>query len=176
LRRRAARGWLAGALVLVAIDTVNQFGHLPFAVPGLNEEPATPRADKNVEYADWIDVCYWITEHSELDDIVLTPRMAATFKWHTGRPEVATWKDVPQDAQSIVEWWERINTLHATGETAPRWYSTFAEQDAARLHAIMEKYDARYVIVPLLDDVEPLPIEPLYANDSYAVYRREQLE
>jgi hypothetical protein len=171
----ARRGWLAGALILVLIDTVNQFDHLPFRVPLVLETPTTPRPDKNVNYADWIDVCEWIVEHTERDDIVLTPRSAATFKWYTGRPEVATWKDVPQDARSIVEWWDRMIALHATGEETPRWYSSFAEQGHERLHALMEKYDARYVIVPLRDDVEPLQIDPLFANDSFAVYRREQL-
>ena len=172
----ARRGWLTGALALVLIDTANQLDHLPFRVPLVHETPATPRPDKNVNYADWIDVCEWIVEHTEPDDIVLTPRAAATFKWYTGRPEVATWKDVPQDALSIVEWWDRMIALHATGDLAPRWYSSFSEQGRERLHGLMEKYDARYVIVPLRDDVEPLPIEPLYANESFAVYRREQLE
>jgi hypothetical protein len=175
-RRGVARGWLAGALVLATIDSVNQLDHLPFRVPIVNETLATPRPDKNVNYSDWMDVCGWIVQHTEPDDIVLTPRSAATFKWCTGRPEVATWKDVPQDARSIVEWWDRMLALHATGEPDPRWYKSFSEQGPERLRALMEKYGARYVIVPLRDDVEPLAIEPLYANDSFAVYRREQLE
>jgi hypothetical protein len=162
---------MTGTLVLVLIDSVSQFAHLPL----VQETPATPRADKNVNYGDWIDICDWIVEHTEQDDIVLTPRSAATFKWYSGRPEVATWKDVPQDARSIVEWWDRMQALHETGESAPRWYSSFSEQGRERLHALMETYDARYVIVPLRDDVEPLPIKPQYANESFAVYRREQL-
>jgi hypothetical protein len=83
---------------------------------------------------------------------------------------------VPQDAPSIVAWWERMIDLHATGETAPRWYTSFSEQGPERLRALMEKYEAQYVIVPLLDDVEPLALEPLYSNDSYSIYRRDQLQ
>ncbi|MEX2141918.1 MAG: DUF6798 domain-containing protein [Pirellulales bacterium] len=175
-RRGIAPGWLAGAVVLATIDSVIQLDHLPFRVPIVNETPATPRADKNVNYSDWMDVCGWVVEHTEPDAIVLTPRSAATFKWYTGRPEVATWKDVPQDARSIVEWWDRMIALHATGESDPRWYKSFSEQGPERLRALMERYGARYVIVPLRDDVAPLAIEPLYENDSFAVYRREQLE
>jgi hypothetical protein len=174
-RPRAARVWLAGAAVLAAIDTANQFSHLPFRISGVHEAIVTPRADKNVPYDDWIGVCAWITEHTEPDDIVLTPRSAATLKWYTGRPEVATWKDVPQDARSIVEWWNRINAFHATEETDARWFKSFSELGAGRLADVMEKYGARYAIVPLRDDVEPLTIAPLYQNKSFVVYRREQL-
>ena len=28
--------------------------------------------------------------------------MAQTFKWYTGHSEVATWKDIPQDAKELV--------------------------------------------------------------------------
>jgi hypothetical protein len=174
-RPRVARAWLAGAALLAAIDTANQFSHLPFRVPGIHEATVTPRVDKNVPYDDWVDVCQWIAEHTEPSDIVLTPRSAATLKWRTARPEVATWKDVPQDARSIVEWWNRINALHATGEAETRWFKSFSELGAARLVSVMERYGALYVIVPLREDVEPLTIEPLYKNESFAVYRRGQL-
>jgi hypothetical protein len=174
-RRRVASAWLAGALLLATIDTVNQFAHLPFRVPVIHESTVTPRVDKNVPYDDWVAVCEWIAAHTEPADIVLTPRSAATLKWRTGRPEVATWKDVPQDARSIVEWWNRINALHATGEADTRWFKSFSELGATRLRQAMEKYAALYVIVPLREDVEPLAIEPLYQNESFAIYRRGQL-
>jgi hypothetical protein len=175
-RRRVAGLWLAGAALLATIDTANQFSHLPFRVPGIHEATVTPRVDKNVAYDDWVAACEWIAEHTEPAEIVLTPRSSATLKWHTGRPEVATWKDVPQDARSIVEWWNRMGALHATGDSDRRWFKSFSELGAARLHQVMEKYDALYVIVPLHDDVEPLAIEPLYQNQSYAIYRRGQLD
>ena len=174
-RRRVASAWLAGAALLATIDTVNQFAHLPFRVPGFHDATVTPRVDKNVPYDDWIAVCQWIAENTEPHDIVLTPRSAATLKWRTGRPEVATWKDVPQDARSIVEWWNRMNTLHETGEADPRWFKSFSELGAERLRQAMEQYNALYVIVPLRDDIEPLAIEPLYQNESFAIYRRGQL-
>jgi hypothetical protein len=36
---------------------------------------------------------------------------------------------------------------------------------------LAEKYHADYVILELLPDVTPLPLHPLYANASYAVYQ-----
>ena len=39
----------------------------------------------------------------------------------------------------------------------------------------MDEYGAKYVIVALRDDLAPLTIEPLFQNDSFAIYRREQL-
>jgi hypothetical protein len=174
-RLAAARGWLAGAIAFSAIDTTNQFSHLPFPIPYIRETLPTPRADKNVKYDDWRAVCDWIVEHTDPGDRILAPRSAATLKWYTGRPEVANWKDVPQDAASIVEWWRRMQELHGTGDPAARWYASFSEQGAERLAAVMEAYRAEYVVVPLKEDLEPLPVEPLFQNTSYAVYRQEQL-
>jgi hypothetical protein len=175
-RRRVASAWLGAAALLVTIDTVNQFAHLPFRVPGIHETTVTPRVDKNVPYDDWVATCEWFVENTEPYDTVLTPRSAATFKWRTGRPEVATWKDVPQDARSIVEWWNRMDTLHATGDADPRWFKSFSELGVARLREAMEQYGALYVIVPLREDIEPLAVEPLYENKSFSVYRRGQLD
>jgi hypothetical protein len=176
-RPPVGRAWLAGTLLLLTIDTAMQIDHFPFRIPVVHDEPATPRTDKNVNYLDWIDACEWIVENTEEDDIVLTPRMSATFKWHTGRPEVATWKDVPQDAGAIKEWWDRMNEIYGTGDKPPlpRWRRSLAEHGPAQLHELMAKYDAEYVIVELRDDVEALTIEPLHANASYVIFRREQL-
>jgi hypothetical protein len=175
--RAAGRFWLAASIALVSIDSANQIEHLPLGIPLLSHEPATPRTDKNLVYDDWIDVCAWIDEHTKPTDIVITPRLAATFKWHTGRPEVVNWKDVPQNAESMVEWWQRINAFHATGqpEPFPRWRRSIAELGPTRLRELMQQYGASYAIAILRPDTDPLPVEPLYANASYAVYGRQQL-
>ena len=83
--------------------------------------PRQPRADKLRNYADWIDVCRWVSDpaHTPPDARFLIPRMASTFKWYSGRGEVVNWKDSPQDAASLVAWWKRIQDVYATGNPPP---------------------------------------------------------
>lgn len=176
-RMRIGQLWLGGLLTAIALDSFQQFKHLPVELPWRETMP-TPRADKNVEYDDWMDVCRWINENTPTDARVLTPRGAATFKWRTGRAEVATWKDVPQDAPAIVRWWDRLNSLYATGSDDPddRWHSSIAEAGVSRVAELVARYEVDYLIVPLRDDVERLPVKPLYENASYAVYGAEQFK
>jgi hypothetical protein len=119
----------------------------------------------------WRDVCRWVAQSSiPANARFLTPRTAQTFKWQTGRAEVGNWKEVPQDARSLVEWWRRMNLLHASGRSAPDepWYESLVERDAETLNELGRRYDAQY----LVDFAsQRLPLEQLYENDAYMVYR-----
>ena len=42
------------------------------------------------------------------DSLFLTPTKQQTFKWYAQRAEVVNWKDVPQDAAGILQWYERV--------------------------------------------------------------------
>lgn len=114
-RWRAAHFWLAGLIFVAIGDLALQFGHLPpeLAVFGLPAE--TPRADKGVVYDDWRDVCRWSADHTPANARFLTPRMASTFRWYAGRGEVVSWKDIPQNADGIVEWWRRLADIWGMG-------------------------------------------------------------
>jgi hypothetical protein len=71
---------------------------------------ASPRAieaDRN-----WRRTCQWIAEHSPKDAVFLTPAGQQTFKWYAGRAEVASWKDMPQDAEAVVAWKRRLTDLY----------------------------------------------------------------
>ena len=90
--------------------------------------PGAPRSHRNPSFADWRAACHWVADSGEVpaDAKFLLPAMRRTFKWYTGRSDVATWKDVPQDAKSLLEWWQRIQDIYATCATdfpeGPRWY------------------------------------------------------
>ena len=56
----------------------------------------------------WRRTCEWISQNTDPRARFLTPRWQQTFKWYAGRSEVVTWKDIPQDARSISEWWDRL--------------------------------------------------------------------
>jgi hypothetical protein len=128
-------------------------------------------------YEDWRRACNWIEANTEPDARFLTPRMQQTFKWYASRGEVATWKDIPQDAQSIVEWWERFHELYPQFvDDDGYWNQGLAAHDDAELCRLAHKYGAQYVVIdrtvsrrrPQFERVYPTDAAP---NGSYAVYR-----
>jgi len=156
------------ALVVLAVWQVGQTGY----------EQAAGRSVRNLyepeksHAGDWRDACRWIatSERIPRDAIFLTPQSCRTFKWYSGRAEVTNWKDFPQDPQSIVEWWRRQQTIHATGGKDPgdRWFASLAEQGEDRLLALGRHYRAGYVLTVRWPPLA-LPVE--YENDSFVVYR-----
>jgi hypothetical protein len=97
---------------------------------------------------------------------------------------VVTRKDIPQDAASIVEWWQRLREIHGIGPDEPdrHWHTSLAELGAERLRELGAKYDAAYVLteapgVQLPEtDIYPskptpaLELKPLYKNSGYIIY------
>jgi hypothetical protein len=157
--------WLLGtACGVAALHLAGYIVDRPF--------PTRPRADKENKVADyvaWRHVCAWVESNTPADARFITPRTQQTFKWYCGRGEVATWKDLPQDAQHIVEWWRRLNELHRDQEQG-RWRSSLTELPAQQLRQLGRTYSAGYLVT----DAEPrLTLELLYQNDTYAVYRLE---
>ena len=97
--------------------------------------------------------------------------MSQTCKWYTQHPEVVNWKEIPQDAEAIVEWWRQMEDIHATGSDDPylRWRGSLAQLGPERLKQLGEKYQADYVVTlnrPLLP-----PLEIVCINRRYVVYR-----
>lgn len=134
--------------------------------------PGAPRGDspaKVIHYDDWLAACAWVAANTPPDAIVLTPRMQQTFKWHAGRAEVATYKDMPQDAAAVVAWWRRLEDVHATGnEVGPKWYRSLAWQGDERVLRLARKYEATYVLTRARPE---LALPRVYQNNTYAVYQ-----
>jgi hypothetical protein len=135
--------------------------------------PRQPRADKLRNYHDWVDVCRWVSDegHTPPDARFLIPRMASTFKWYAGRGEVVNWKEAPQDAASLVDWWQRIQDIYAVPNPQPweSYYSSLADVGVARLQGFAKKYEADYLVVQVSVPMLPLPVE--YENESSVVYK-----
>jgi hypothetical protein len=172
-RRILARWLLAGLLFVAAYDLSNQARHFPWLPEAWGR--VTSRSDKFVNYDDWRDVCRWAAENTPSGTVFITPRNSGTFKWYSGRDEVATWKDMPQDAVSVVQWRERMRDLFAADGTDPMrpWRASQAEAGDERLRALAQKYQAQYVIVEIVPGTPPLSMMPVHKNKSYAVYRFE---
>jgi hypothetical protein len=131
-----------------------------------------PRGDKRVQHPEWRLACEWIAQSPAIPPhaTFLTPMESQTFKWRTRRAEVVTRKDIPQDARTLVEWWRRLEEIYATrsGDPENEWHASLTELGAERIEQLGVKYGAGYV----LTEAEPrLPLELLYANRGYAVYR-----
>jgi hypothetical protein len=161
--------WLRAAVVgLLGVDLAVQSLHWP--LPG--RTTVTARADSKVAAAAWADVCDWVRDHTPPDACFLTPRGAASFTWRTGRREVVSWKNSPQDAASLVAWRQRIVDCFSRSGSIVEMERSTASLGPERLREVAERYAADHLIVPVdAPLVEAIPGERLHANGAYAVYR-----
>jgi hypothetical protein len=138
-----------------------------------NEVPPADARNKVVDPRDWREACAWIAANTPSDARFLTPRSNQTFKWWSGRSEVATWKDIPQKADEMVAWWDRLRDVFATGRAPPErvWYKSLTDEGPQRLKMLGHKYGARYVIAEATPE---LALARVYQNNSYAVYELPQ--
>jgi hypothetical protein len=125
---------------------------------------------QNRQFENWKDVCNWINLHTEPQGLWLTPRRQQSFKWRTRRPELAAWKDMPQNAAAVVEWNARLK--HVFKFDSEKRLQPLSEEE---LKAIVAKYQIRYVLLDLRVEGQKIPrdnlIYPAYAelNESFAV-------
>jgi len=135
--------------------------------------PSPPRSHKMADFEAWHAACAWVGDPMNIPPGArfITPRLAQTFGWYSGHSEVVSWKNVPQDAVDIIEWWRRIRELYMTDEPPPepRWHDSLAKLGAERLKQLGAKYGAEYVIMERTD--EPLKLDAVYRNRAYVIYR-----
>jgi hypothetical protein len=160
--------WLALLLLLAGYHLVDR------VLDYINsQQPRSHKIDGMEDFEDWREICEWVATSGKIPPGArfLTPRMAQTFKWYTGHSEVATWKDIPQDATELVQWWARLQDLYATGlpPPQPRWRLTLTDLSAERLRKLGTKYGADYLIDERSDSPPDLPLT--YGNERYGIYR-----
>jgi hypothetical protein len=121
---------------------------------------ARPRADQaslwsfseerktNDVYRNWRAVCEWIKTNTPNDAVFITPADQQTFKWYAHRAEVVSWKDMPQDAQSIVEWWNRVKQVLQPQRNYDGGLMAYTDAD---LLALGQYYRADYLLIPQRD-------------------------
>jgi len=138
---------VAAAGVHIGIHAVRIFQSAPerafrLTIPIIDPD-LSPAQNRRARYADWREICAWIAAPDNIppDARFLTPRESCTFKWYTGRAEVVTWKEVPQDAWSIVQWWRRLQDIHDTDDRKPetQWHATLAELGPRRWRKLDRK-------------------------------------
>lgn len=121
-------------------------------------------------YQDWRAACRWAREQTPEGTVFVTPRHQQTFKWYAARPEVVNWKDVPQDAASLIEWARRFNRVfpQVLGRALP-------DLDPESLAGFRRDYDARYLIIDRRIAPPPASLVRVYPttpseNKTYAIY------
>ncbi|MEI8214085.1 MAG: DUF6798 domain-containing protein [Planctomycetota bacterium] len=123
------------------------------------------------QYRDWLEVCAWIRQNTEPDGLWLTPKNQQSFKWHARRGELASLKDMPQDAVSVVEWSKRLDDAYKVDETIG--LLPWTDQQLWMLH---EKYGIRYVLMDRRVEGQRPPLLPMLfptgssENETFSVF------
>ncbi|MEM8944174.1 MAG: DUF6798 domain-containing protein [Planctomycetota bacterium] len=176
--------WLAGQLIerkssvgvlLLLAAAVLPSAHLLQLSRQRYEQPVPPAERKLRDPVAFRAACQWVREKTGEDALFLVPRMSQSFKWHTGRSDLVTWKDVPQSAAALLTWRDRLFDVHyyidKFGERAA--YGSLAVQGTERIRGLAEKYELDYVLTRQSPQLG-LPI--VYANESYIIYRTSDVQ
>lgn len=146
--------------------------HFGTTTLGRLEKPI-PRSDAKMrDYDAWLDACDWIAKNTQPDAMFLVPRQSQSFKWRTGRAEVVTYKDIPQDAGSMVEWFQRFDEVYRyptpAGDGIRYRARSLGHLGANHLRKLGEIYDADYA---LTTNQRPVSLPVVYRNRTYVIYR-----
>jgi hypothetical protein len=119
-----------------------------------------------IAFRDWQDICRVAREKTPREARFLTPRMGQTFHWYAERADVVNWKDIPQDAPSIVWWAESIRDIHQLddGPEVP-----LCDQGTEAVRELAADYRAEYVITLAYPPLDLPRIDD--GNRTYALYR-----
>lgn len=133
-------------------------------------QDGTPPADKKMfDPAAWREACEWVRDNTPAEAMFLVPRGSQSLSWYADRKHVVTWKDLPQDAASIITWRDRYFDVYLHedefGEYVP--YRSLAWQGTQRIRELVTEYDVDFVITR---DYPPLGFPVAHANDWYTVY------
>jgi hypothetical protein len=96
-------------------------------------------------WQNWVKVCDWIRNSTPEDAVFITPHQQQTFKWYALRTEVVSWKDIPQDAKSIVQWHQRLREIQDPQQYSEMEILMYTDE---QLSGLAKKYGANYLLMP----------------------------
>ena len=113
----------------------------------LRSLPQYPDSDKRFResWQNWKKLCSWVKENTPDDAVFITPHQQQTFKWYAARTEVVSWKDIPQDANSIATWHTRLMELNGPQQTSDLGLLMFDDEGLAELAA---RHGADFFVLP----------------------------
>jgi hypothetical protein len=131
------------------------------SLPKFPEQP-----DKARQYHQkWKQVCHWIALQTPREAKFITPFQQQTFKWYSGRTEIVNWKDIPQDAASILQWRQRFDDLILPQQQLELGLMSYPD---AQLIALAKKHNAQYLVVPQwqVDQAGPSVLKQVYPDST----------
>ncbi len=177
----SASGWLrrsgvAALLLAIGLVLYSSIDRMQIGVPPsasnrlLGWDADADSEQQRQVFADWLAVCRWAQLSTPEDEVFLTPRHQQTFKWYAGRAEVVNWKDVPQDATSLLEWNRRFADVFPI-----RLGTVRVTINYDHLRRYRHQYNVRFMIVDRRVVGQKLPLVRVYPQESedngnYAVY------
>ena len=137
------------------------------------KNPYPPADSKLADANSFRDACRWIQDNTPLDALFLVPRHAQSFKWYAERPDLITWKDVPQSGEALLTWHERMSDVHKYDNKGGEYvtYHTLGSQGTKRICSLAAKYEFDYV---LAEEYPPLQLPIAYSNDHYTIYETQE--
>jgi hypothetical protein len=149
LRRLAALGGFLSAYLLALL----------VSEPAFNAGRIDPGSER-----DWLDVCGWLRDHAPQGAVLYSANEDWAVKWYAQRAEYVNFKDCPQDAAGIVEWYRRMKALS-------KWSAasyTDARFSAAETADLRQRTGITHLVCGRLG---PFDLEPVYANRTFRVYQ-----
>jgi hypothetical protein len=160
LWQAASRDWPATA-GRIGLTLVGLVAALLLPAPDANASGMSP-ADRR----DWIAVCRWLRERTPPGALIATANESWAVKWFAERPEYVSFKDCPQEARGIVEWWRRRQVLVA--------WSRAARQDGRltpeELQVLHDRTRIDYLIVNARR-YGGFVVGPVFRQGPFEVYR-----
>lgn len=117
---------------------------------------------------EWIAACEWAAANTPADAVFLVPRGGQSFKWYASRADVVNWKDVPQDANGVVEWRRRMDRVFPKAAAANESRPSLE----GRVPALAREYGASFQITSgdaPVGGVQAYPVDQ--AAGVYRIFR-----
>jgi hypothetical protein len=168
---------MAAISVLVAVALIVWGHQLAFGDSMLPRQvrPLFGRLQGTMQYRNELDdIALWASEHTPADALFVVPPAYKAFRVKADRAIVVDFKSFAFDDEAMLEWLARLKGVVGRDELSlgNDWERELTEaydtQPRESLLKAAESYGADFVVVP---GDWTLPLELVYANDGYAVFR-----
>ncbi|MDR1480244.1 MAG: hypothetical protein LBJ00_15010 [Planctomycetaceae bacterium] len=134
----------------------------------------------------WREACNWIanTANTPKSANFFIPYDSVTFKWYANRSNVAVWKEVPQDAKSLIQWAISIDELFGEVDDSGQgkrllinriskkpFSQMLLKKSPKEMQRLQEKYSFDYILAPTNPNLSKrFGFKIIYKNSEYCVY------
>lgn len=113
-------------------------------------------------YQDWLAMCEWSRRQTSPEATFVMPYVDWAFHWHAARAQYVSYKNMPQDAKSLLEWNRRLRRSTAWRDSAFRDEQVTTEE----LETLARETQADYLIT---DQSVNFPQPPAFRQGAYQV-------